>query len=64
MSSHSLEQHDDPNALVFACCAIVTAGRDGWLDIEEFNVMLAFDKYKKTDNQLGLCFDEFKHMVL
>ena len=64
MSYHSGEQGDDSITALFSSRANAAAGGDGWIDIEEFNMVLTFDKFKHTDNQLGLCFAEFENMVL
>ena len=36
---------------------------NGWIDLEEFNMVLTFNKFKTTDEQPGLYFHEFKNMV-
>ena len=63
MSYHSGEQGDDSITALFSSRANATAGGDGWIDIEEFNMVLTFDKFNNTDD-LGLCFAEFGNMVL
>ena len=41
----------------------IPPGGDGWIDLEEFNMVLTFNKFKTTEQQPGLYFHEFKNMV-
>ena len=63
MSNHYGEQGDDSNTTLIASRANATAGGDGWIDIEEFNMVLTFDKFNSRDDR-GLQFSEFEKMVL
>ena len=40
-----------------------TPGGDGWLDVEEFNMVVTFDKFKTSTSDKGLYLEGFQNLV-